>query len=208
MSEFTYVEDDALRADEAANRIDNGAYIGTFVKASKVVSNAKGSEGIELHFEAPGSGRASATLWLRDANGEKLRGPGPNQLGALMFFFGLKAIKSVPGKVMAWVDGPDGKRVQQEVDGEVYPDLCDKRIGLVWRKVLDTSTTGKDREQLEIHLIFHPETRLTMSEIKERRNKPENLEKVLKGLKTVDKRKVQAVEPSQPSLGGLSAGDY
>lgn len=205
VTDYTYDEESAVKADEAASRLDTGAYVGTFISAVRVISDKKGSEGIELTFAAAGGGTARSTLWTRDADGNKLGGPGPNYLNAILFLFGLRGLKGAPGKVEVY-DKDAKERVEQ--DGIVYPELCNKPIGVVFRKELYTDDNGIDRDRLSLEAVFQTETRLMVSEIKDRKSKAEKLDKYLKSLKPKDTRKKRADEPAQPAMGGVAAGDY
>lgn len=200
--EYTYNEEAAVKADEAASRLEHGvSYVGTFKKASDITAKS-GSKGIELEFEAPGNGSLTFSLYTRNKDG----GPifGGNFVNAFMFFFGLKALRAEAGKVRQY---DEEAREWVEVDGEVFPALCGKPVGLVFQKELYTTEQGVDKERLSLVGVFQPETRLMMSEIKERKNKPEKLDKLLKSLKVKDTRKKTA-EPAQPAMGGVAAGDY
>jgi hypothetical protein len=133
---------------------------------------------------------------------------GKAQVDAIMFLLGLKSLKSVPGKVQRWVDNDKGEREKMEVDGRVFPDLCNRSIGIVLQKELySKKASSGDGQRMSLYGLFQPETKLMMSEIKERKSKPEKLDRLLKGLKTKDTRKAPEAEPSQPAIGA-GAGDY
>lgn len=197
MSSYDYDPDAAGHADDVANRIDeSAAYVGQFKRAEAVVSQQKGTEGMLLEFELPNGGSTEFTLWTRKADGTPIFGM--NQLQAILTIFNLKGLSSVPGTVQEY-DADLGKRV--EVDGEVFPDLLKKPIGVILQKEKYTSNSGRDSYRMNLFGIFHPESRLTASEIKERKVKPEKFEKMLRGLKDKDSRKKKEAEPSQPAMG-------
>lgn len=201
--DYTYDEAAAQRADEAASRLEHAQpYVGTFKRAQAIVSAKTGTEGIEFEFEAPGQGSTSFSLYTRKEDGSAVFGA--NFVNAFMFFFGLRSLKSQEGKGEVW-DDDTNKRVEAEVD--LFPDLCGKPIGLVFQKELYTNTKGLDSERLNLAVVFQPETRLLMSEIRERKSKPEKLEKAVKSLRVKDQRKKGAAEPAQPGMGA-PAGDY
>jgi hypothetical protein len=198
---YDYDEESAGKADNVASRIDtSAAYIGKFKSVNAMKSREKGTEGVHFEFESPGGGNAAFDLWTKKADGEAVFGA--NQLSAMMAVLGLKGLKSVPGTFEGW---EDGKRA--EISGEVFPDLVDKDIGLVLQKELYTKGDGKEAFRMNLFGVFRASDRLTASEIKDKKTKPEKIEKMLRGLKTKDSRTAAAAEPSQPAVGA-EAGNY
>jgi len=199
MSEYSFNEEQASKADDFANRLDtSGAYVGTFTKAFGATSQ-KGTEGITLEFDAGSAGKTEVTLWARKDDGEPAFGM--NFLQSIMLMLGLRSLKSVTGTVEAW-DNDANKRIEQ--DGEVFPELMGKRIGLVLQKELTTKQSGGDSYRMNVYGVFHHESKLTASEIKERKVQPAKLDKLLKSLKDKDSRKAHA-EPAQPSMAVTDA---
>lgn len=187
--------DDAAAAQGDREPISTGPYVGKFTHAA-YLSNAEGSEGIEFTFEGPGQGTARFKLWTKSKEGKKT--VGYNQLQAIQFLFNLKGLKSATGKVQAWND-TTGKF--EEVDGDVFPELCEKPIGVVLQKEHTSKKSGGDSFRFNLVGQFQPETRLTASEIKEHVTKPTKIDKILKGLKDKDSRKNAPTETAQPSMG-------
>lgn len=202
---YDYDEEAAGHADDFANRInENGPYVGQFTRAEANVSSGKGTHGIYFEFECPGGGKTGFTLYTKKADGSIIN-VGMNKVQAMMTIFGLKSgLKGVPGKVQVYNEDT-GQR--EEGDGTVFPDLLGRDIGLVMQKELYTGTDGSERSRMNLLMAFDAKTKLSASEIKERKVKPEKLEKALKGLKTVDKRVAKAAEPSQPAVGAPT-GEY
>lgn len=202
---YDYDEAAATKSDKAADTItEGGPYVGKFLAAEATVSAEKGTHGVKLSFEAPGNGKAEFTLWTKGEDGTKYFGF--DQLQGLMFLMGVKSLRSVKGKVTKWED-VDGTRKQVEGEGDTFPDLCNKPIGLVFQQELYTTNKRATGTRLNLYGAFQPETKLMMSEIKERKTTPVKLERLLKGLKVKDTRKGETAEPTQPSLG-VGAGDY
>lgn len=202
---YDYDEKAASHADDVANRIDTGgAYIGTFKRAEATVSAQKGTEGITLEFEVPGGGSVENTLWTRKSDGTTIFGD--NLIQAARLIMGVKGrLASEPGKVLAW---EEGKRVQ--VDGDVFPALCGKRIGVVFQKELYTRTSdNKDGWRMNIYGVFDPDTRLTASEIREGVKEPKKLQRMINSAQKVkdSRTAAAAAEPAQPSLGA-EPGSY
>lgn len=203
--DYSYDEDSAVKADAAASRInEGGGYIGTFASAEAVTAQS-GTKGIAFKFQQKGGGDASFTLWTKKENGESAFGK--SFVDSMLFHFGLKTIKAGRGLVEQWVDTDKG-REKQEVEGTVYPDLCNKLIGVVLEKELTSKKNGSDSFRFNLVGLYGPDTKLMMSEIKERKSTPVKLDRLLKGLKVKDSRKAAANEPGQPSIGGVESGDY
>lgn len=201
-NDYDFDPDAAGHADDVANRIDtSGPYVGTFAYAEKVISAQKGSKGMRLGFDDGHGGRREIALWTHDKDGKVLGGNGYNFVNALMAVMGLKGLKAVKGKVYVWNEETKKQR-DLEQDGEVYPDLIGKRVGLFLQKVLKTNDrNGKDYFDMELYGIFHAESKLTSTELKEKKAKPEKFEKMLKSIKDRDARSKKTDEPAQPSLG-------
>jgi len=200
---YEFDENQASKADSAADRIDtSAAYVGVLTKAWAVESQS-GTTGIGLHFDAGADGKTETTIWTVKENGEPAFGMA--FLQSMMLMFGLRSLKAEPGLVEEWDDDAN-KRI--EVEGEIYPELCGKRIGLVLQKELTSKKSGGDSFRMSIYGVFHHESKLTASEIRERKVKPMKLDKLLKGLKDKDNRK--KAEPDQPSMAaaGIATGSF
>lgn len=200
---YDYDEDAAGHADDFANRIDeSGAYVGKFKRAESIVSANTGTKGIKFEFEAPGGGNTQFSIYTEKEDGTRIFGF--NIVQAMMTILGLRSLRAVEGKVMVF-DADEGKSIEE--DGEVYPDLIGKDIGVVLQKELYTKQDGKDGTRMGLSLVFHPTSKLTASEMKDRKAKGEKLERVLRSLKTKDSRTKKAAEPGQPAVGA-PAGDF
>lgn len=199
--EFTYNEEQAAKADDIANRIDtSGAYVGVLTRAEATESQG-GTQGLVLELDAGSAGKCEFTLWTRKEDGSSAFGMAFVQ--SIMMMMGLRGLRSVAGRVSRW-DNDTNQRV--EVDGEVFPDLLGKRIGLVLQKELTSKKSGGDSYRMNLYGVFHHESRLTASEMKERKTMPAKLDKLLKSLKDKDSRKPSAAEPATPSM--TPAGNY
>lgn len=198
-----YEFDDNLAAqgDNVALAIDtSGAYIGHFVAASAIKAST-GTDGIELEFESDAKERANFTLYTRDTDGKAIFGQ--NKLQAIMALFGIRGLKAAPGKVRQW-----DKDTEKwgEVDGETFPDLLERKIGLVLQKELITKRTGHDGYKMQLFASFDPKTQLTSTEMRERKTEPKSIPRILRSLKDKDNRK--APEVASPSIGAMVTGDY
>ena len=198
---YEYDEAGASKADDVASRIDtSAAYVGRFTDAHAIKAKSD-TEGIHFEFKSPGGGSAGFDVYTRKADGTVTFGM--NQVNAIMAVLGLKGLKAQTGKFEAY-DATEGKRV--ETEGEVFPDLLDKDIGLVLQKERYTGNDNKEKYRLNLYGVFHPVSRLTASEIKDRKQTPEKLEKMLRSLKDKDSRTAVAAEPAQPGAGAPTGG--
>lgn len=205
--DYGYNEAGALKADAAASRLnENGAYVGTIKRAEAMVAKT-GTKGVTLTFDSPGNGSIDLTLYTikKGEDGKPIELFGKAQLDAIMFLLGLKSLKAEAGKVSVWSDA-EGKRVEEE--GKVYPELCNKPIGIVLQKELYTKDGGGTGERMNLAGLFQAETKLMMSEIKERKTTPVKLDRLTKNLKNKDSRKAGAAEPPQPGVGAVPDGGY
>lgn len=200
---YDYDEKAAVKADDAASRIaEAGPYIGKFTKVYAIEAQS-GAEGLTFEFDSPGNGTTQFSLYTKSKDGAPIFGA--NMFNAIMFLLGVKKLSSVPGTAEIWQDGE-----KSEQDVETFPELCNKPIGIVMQKELYTKGNGaRDGVRFGLYGMFQPETKLMMSEIKEKKTTPAKLDRLLKGLKVKDSRKPETAEPGQPSVGmGAAAGDY
>lgn len=202
---YDYDENAASHADDIANRIDTGgAYVGTFKRAEATVSDQKGTHGIIFEFEAPGGGAIEATLWTRKADGSAIFGD--NIVQAIRTILNVRGkLESSPGTVMKW---EEGKKV--EAAGDVFPQLCGKRIGVVLQKELYTNGSGRDSYRMNLYGVFDADSKLTASEIKEGVKEPKKLQRMINSVqKNKDSRTAATAEPAQPAVGAaVASGDY
>lgn len=193
---YEYDPDAASKADDVASRIDtSAAYIGQ-LKIAHAFKASTGTEGIHFEFVSPGSGSAGFDIYTRKNDGTPVFGM--NQLQAMMMILGLRGLRAESGKFEAY-DADVGKRTER--DGEIFPELCGKDIGLVLQKEKYTKNDEKEGYRMNLFGIFHPIARLTASELKDRKTQPEKLEKMLRSLKDKDSRRVVTAEPAQPAVG-------
>lgn len=199
---YAYDPEAAGKADDVASRIDtNGAYIGTFKVVHTIKSERTGTEGIHFEFNSPGGGSAMFDVYTRKEDGTATFGM--NQINAMMSILGLRGLTTTEGEFEGFVDGK-----RETVRGEIFPDLMNKQIGLVLQKEMYTKQDSKEGFRMNLYGIFHPESRLTASELKDKKTQPEKLEKMLRSIKTKDSRKPASNEPAQPAAAGVTEGGY
>ncbi len=163
--------DEARKADRFSNFIQSaGKFVGTITRAEKLLSR-NSSPGLGLSFKADdGSTAAFLDIYTHKANGDVLMGFGIVQ--AILGCLKLRTAKDGPVTFETW------DRKQKTADG--YPDIQGKRIGLVFRKELQTDQRdGSDQERLIIVGVFQAETGLMATEILENKTKGELLQKLV-----------------------------
>lgn len=198
---YEYDPEAAGKADDVASRIDqSAAYVGRF-KVVHAFSSSKGTEGLHFEFTSPGGGSAGFDVYTRKEDGTPVFGM--NQVQAMMAILGLRGLRAVEGRFEAY-DFDEGKRVEKT--GEIFPDLCDKDIGLVLQKEKYTKNNGQEGYRMNLFGVFHPVSKFTASELKEKKAAPEKLEKMLRSLKDKDSRRAVTAEPAQPSVGTPEGG--
>lgn len=174
----------ATKADTIGAYIsETGKYTGTFVRAEKLVSANKGTDGIGFTFRADDGRECRFDVWTRKGNGEALTGL--NQINAMMACLSLRTINVSQQNVKKWDNG-------QEVvmAAPCFVDLMNKPIGLLLRaeeyeKMADGQKTGDTGWRMGLFAIFQAGTELMASEIMARKTAPEQLAKVV--VQLVDK---------------------
>ena len=214
---YDYDEEAAGHAEDFVNRIEAGPFEGVFTNVWDITAE-KGSKGVHFEFEAGGA-KGSFDIYTigpkgsTDKNGvvreQDTKFPGYNQLMAIMTVLGVRSLKTRKGAIEVY-DKEQNKRV--EASGNVYPDLMNKKIGVVFQKeVYNRQSDGKEAARYNFLGSFNVETRLTASEMREgvRKADPEKgkLARMVKGNKVKDSRTVKAEEPAQPSQA-LPDGAY
>lgn len=156
---------------------DTGKYVGKFTRAEKLVSEKKGTDGIGFTFKAEDGRECRFDIWTRKGNGEPLTGL--NQVNAIMACLQVRKVTIANEPVRRWVDGKE-----VTVDGQVFPELQSKPIGLLLRseeyaKIKNGKETGETGWRMAPFAIFQAGTELMASEILSQKTKPEQLGKVI-----------------------------
>lgn len=170
----------AKKADSIGAFInETGKYVGAFLRAEKLISEQKGTHGIGFSFKSDGGQTTRFDIWTMKENGEIL--PGMNQINALMACLSLRNLTEAKRRVMKW-DAAANREAMQ--DAVVFPDLMDKRIGLLLRseeyeKMQKGVATGETGWRMNLFACFQADTELMATEILDRKTKPEQLAKVI-----------------------------
>ncbi len=167
----------ARQADRAGAFINEiGKYVGTFTQAVDVTAKT-GTKGIAFQFESDGQ-RANLPIYTMRSNGEKIMGF--QVLSAIMTCLQLRQISEREG---AYKEYDFDAKADVEKRGNVFPDLCNKPIGLLLETEDYLNGNGDPRKRMVITGVFQASTELTASEILDKKTKPEQLEKLVARLR-------------------------
>jgi hypothetical protein len=158
---------------------ETGKYTGTFVRAEKLVSASKGTDGIGFTFKDEAGRECRFDVWTRKGDGTNLSGL--NQINAMMACLQIRGMQPVMMNVKKW-DNDQGLETMQEAP--CFADLMGKSIGVLLRmeeyeKMKDQRKTGEMGWRVGLFAVFQAGTELMASEIMTRKTKPEQLAKVL-----------------------------
>lgn len=182
--------DEARKADSAGSQIrELGAYVGKFTQAEDIVSKNTGTKGIAFRFESVGGQKAQFSIYVQKSNGERLSGM--NILMALMTCLKLRNIAPTPGKV-SFYDYDQKKELTR--DGSVFADLANKPIGVLLETEGYINSKGAEASRLVFKAPYQAETRLTASEILDRKTTPQMLDKLTASLRHRPAKKAPAAQ--------------
>lgn len=175
MRNYTLNTDHARQADSGGLRInETGAYVGKFNRAEAIKSK-KDTDGVEFSFETDDGLKTDyLTLWTHNANGDEIFGL--KTLNAIMTCAKVRGISARQAQVEKY-DLDLKKNIQ--VTATVYPDLMNKQVGIILQK--EEYAPGKFK--FNIVGAFDPATRMTASEILDKKVTPERLNKILPTIK-------------------------
>ena len=175
---YTLNTEAAKKADQIGAYIsETGKYVGTFVRAEKLVSQAKNTDGIGFTFRDESGRECRFDVWTQKQNGEPLSGL--NQVNAMMACLQQRALTVSQQTVKKWDNGAEAV-----MPAPCFAELMNKRIGLLLRaeeyeKMKDGHKTGTTGWRMGLFAVFQADTELMASEILSRKTQPEQLAKVL-----------------------------
>lgn len=165
---------DARQGDTVSNVIrDAGEYVVTITRAEKLLSRNE-VEGVGLSVRADDGATANyLDLYTVKPDGTKLRGY--HLVQALLC---CTRVKNADEGRITFEKWDANERRLVPVQGEGYPSLMGKRIGVFLQRELQThQTTGEPVERLNLIGVFEASTGLTATEILDGKTKPERAEK-------------------------------
>lgn len=197
----------ARAADQHNSSVSEpGKYTGTITRAEAVTSK-KGTKGLELTINTDDGATADyLTIWVRKPTGEELSGA--NAVSALMTCLKIKGAKVGAINVEKW-DSDARQRVSVSVDG--YPDMMNKKVGVVLQKELYTKTNGSDGAKMNVVGFFEAVTEFTAGEILDKATTPKQLEKTVAWLMSKpvkDSRNAGSSGQPAHSVSAPSSGDF
>lgn len=171
--------DAARKGDERSGRIvEIGAYEGVIKRAENVISTKKGTKGIEFDFETPDRMSAQFSLWTLTKDGKEIMGFGFVQ--ALMTCLRVRALMPVRAIVHKY-DRVSGGMV--DVEAEVFKELMNKSIGVLFETEDYLKNDNSIGTKVNCAGFFDTATRLTASEILDKKVQPLKLAANLKTLR-------------------------
>lgn len=167
----------AKQADRAGAFINEiGKYAGMFTQAVDVTAKT-GTKGIAFQFESDGQ-RANLPIYTLRSNGEKIMGF--QILSAIMTCLRLRQLQDQDG---SYKEYDFDAKADVEKRGKVFPDLCNKPIGLLLETEDYLNGNGDKRTRMVIAGVFQADTELTASEILDKKTHPEQLGKLVARLR-------------------------
>ncbi|MDP2548884.1 hypothetical protein [Oceanobacter sp. 4_MG-2023] len=160
---FVLDETSAEQAGDMPFITETGAVIATITKA-EYQQNKTGSHALRIRFVNPDGMAGSVTLTYLKSDGVTAVFGG-NFINAILFLTGLNGF--------SWQASTNerGESVQ------IAAELSGKTVGML---VKQTKNQNDDGTHLELKQVYHPDTGLTVSEIKAGIGQPEAIEKLLK----------------------------
>lgn len=174
---YTLNTEAAKKADVIGAYIsETGKYLGTFVRAEKLVSAAKRTDGIGFTFRDESGRECRFDIWTQKEGGDPLSGL--NQINAMMACLQQRALTVSQQTVKKWDSG-----AEVTMPAPCFAELMGKRIGLLLRaeeyeKMKDGHKTGQTGWRMGLFAVFQADTELMASEILTRKTQPEQLAKV------------------------------
>lgn len=170
--------DAARKADSGSNLINElGKYVGKFTQAEDIEAST-GTRGVALSFESNAGQKTRLSIYTLKSDGTQIMGF--QALMAILTCLSLRGIKPVPGTVTRW-DSEQRKEVSQP--GKVFPEMCNKPIGLLLETEDYLSNAGEPKTRMVLQGVFQAGTELTASEILDKKTTPEQLEKMVARLR-------------------------
>ncbi len=186
----------ARKSDTGGGQIKEiGKYVGSFTQAFDL-DTTKGGKGISLSFVSDSGQKANLPIYTMGADG-KHHG-GYETLMAIMTCMGLRNITPKSG-VYTTYDFESSKDVQ--VEGKIFPELL-KPIGILLETEDDTTKDGKPYVRVVLKHVFQHDTELTASEILDRKTQPEQLAKMVAGLRHRSLKGAKPMPERQHGSGG------
>ena len=202
---YTLNTDSAKKADVIGAYIsETGKYVGTFMRAEKLVSAAKGTDGIGFTFRDESGRECRFDVWTQKQGGEPLSGL--NLINAMMACLQQRTLTESTQTVKKWDNG-----AEMTLPAPCFAELMGKKIGLLLRaeeyeKMKDGHKTGTTGWRMGLFAVFQADTELMATEVLTRKTQPEQLAKVV--VRLADKPiKAGATRATSGSTAGRGASE-
>lgn len=197
MYEFTKEGAQAARkADSGGGAIkEMGKYVGAFTQAKNITSRS-GARGIDFIFKASNGQASKFAIYTQSASSERYMGY--DTLMAIMACMGLRSIKPVDGIAIKY-DYDLKKDVEEEAS--IFPELC-KPIGVLLETEDFEKQNGNMATRMVLKNVFRAADELTASEILDHKTQPEQLARMVEGLRHRPMKTAPAApqyNPEQPT---------
>lgn len=200
---YTLDTQSARKADTSgANISEIGKYVGTFTQAVDVTAST-GTKGIAISFQSSAGQKTRVSLYTKKANGEQLMGF--DALMAIMTCLGLRNIAPKDGTFTQW---NNETRAEETKTGKVFPELCGKPIGILLETEDYLKNDGGTGTRMVLKSVFQASTELTASEILDRKTSPEQLAKMVLGLRHRPIRGAKPANRSAPGSTGAAGSGF
>lgn len=192
----------ARKADTIGGMItDIGKYVGVLTQAVDIKAST-GTRGIALEFKSTAGQKAKVSIYTEKPDGTKLMGF--DMLMAIMTCLGLRTIEPKNGQYLRW---NSETRAEEKVNGLIFPDLCNKPIGFLLETEDYEKNGGGVGSRIVLKAVFQSSTELTATEILDRKTQPEQLARMVLGLRHRPLRNKSTSRPNAATTGGGSGFD-
>lgn len=169
--------DAARKADTTGGSIKElGKYVGAFTQAVDITAGT-GTKGLAFDFVTQAGQKARLSIYTKKSDGTVISGY--DTLMAIMTCMGLRNIQPKPGTVTRY-DYDTKADVKEQ--GSVFAELC-KPIGVLLETEDYAKQDGSTGTRMVLKNVFQAATELTASEILDRKTTPQQLEKMVAGLR-------------------------
>lgn len=196
---FTLDPAKAKEAGQSQRINETGAYTGKFTQARQIVARS-GSIGIELAFESVAGQTADRlSVYVQGSDGRELAGS--KMIHALMTCMSMRNLASANGQAEVYNSATQKREMQPAV---LFPDLCNKPIGLVLQVEEYAKDDGGVGESMKLVMPFNASSKQTAREVLEQ--KPaEDIEKLLHTIQPVIKARRSGGGSGSHTTGGSAA---
>lgn len=194
---------EARKADSTGSMIKEiGKYVGKITQAEDIKAST-GTKGIALSFQSNAGQKTRVSLYTMKADGERIMGY--QALMALMTCLSLRNIEPEAGKVVYW---DNDSKSEQTKDGMRFSALENKDIGFLLETEDYEKQDGSVGARMVLKGVFQAGTEFTASEILDKKTKPEQLGRMVAGLRHRPLKGHKAASaPAQHDDYGSPAGE-